>query len=467
MARKWTFFIAGAIVSAGAIFSVSQLVTRADAQTTETYRQLNLFGEAFERVLANYVDEITEERLIQAAITGMLQSLDPHSDYMVPAAYQDLTRTNRGEFGGLGIEVTMDENGFVEVVTPMADGPAERVGIIAGDLIIAVGDVAIQGLSLNQAVELMRGDPGTEVRITVAREGADGPIQFTIIREVIQMTSVRSSVFGTIGYIRLTSFTDNTTQGLQDAVIRLTSQIGADQVTGFILDLRNNPGGLLDQSVSVADAFLERGEILTTRGRYEEQTRRYASRAGDIIRGLPLIVLINGGAASASEIVAGALQDQRRATVVGTLSFGKGTVQTIIPLSANQGALRLTTARYYTPSGRSIQATGIAPDIRVAQILPPEIMEQLQLLPPQGEAALPGRLENPGEGVEEQAATYDLIPRDPLADTQLQFALALMRGEETNPAYPPNPNAGIPGAPAPATPAPTPAPVTPAPAPAP
>ena len=420
-------------------------------QTSETYRQLNLFGEVFERVLANYVDEVTEEDLIRAAIRGMVQSLDPHSDYMTPVAYQDLTRTNRGEFGGLGIEVTMDEDGFVQVVTPMADGPAEREGVLAGDRIVALDGVTVQGMTLNDAVDIMRGDPGTPITITIIRTGAELPIELTIIREIIVQTSVRSQAFGTIGYIRLTGFSDTTTSGLQDAVVRLTAEIGPTVITGFILDLRNNPGGLLDQAVTVVDAFLERGEILTTRGRYEEQTRRYTARAGDITNGLPLVVLINGGAASASEIVAGALQDQRRATLVGTLTFGKGSVQTIIPLGANEGALRLTTARYYTPSGRSIQARGIDPDIRVAQVLPPEIMEQLQLLPPQGEAALPGHLA--GDGTE-QAATYDLIPRDPEADTQLQYALRLLRGEEADPAFPPNPETAIP-TPAPA---PTPAP---------
>ena len=331
---------------------------------SDTYRQLNLFGDIFERIRSDYVDDVSDADLIESAIKGMLAALDPHSGYLNAKSYQEMQVQTRGEFGGLGIEVTM-ENGFVRVISPIEDTPAHRAGIAAGDLITHIDGDAVQGLALSEAVEKMRGPIDSTVTLTVARPDVDQPFDVDITRAVITVQSVRFRTEGDAAYIRISSFTEQTTSGLERAMNRLDEQLG-DAMTGVILDLRGNPGGLLDQAVKVSDAFLDQGEIVSTRGRRSGDSQRFNARRGDITKGKPLVILIDGGSASASEIVAGALQDHGRAVILGTKSFGKGSVQTIIPL-AGQGAMRLTTSLYYTPSGRSIQAKGIDPDILVEQ----------------------------------------------------------------------------------------------------
>lgn len=329
---------------------------------SETYKQLNLFGDVFERVRAQYVDEVSDKELIEHAINGMLTSLDPHSSFLNEEDFDEMQVQTKGEFGGLGIEVTM-ENGFVKVVSPIDDTPAFESGVEAGDYITFIDGEPVLGLTLSEAVDKMRGKVGTDIDIVIRREGTAEPIEITITRDVIKIRAVRHRVEGNAGYIRVTTFNRNTADGVKDAVEEIRKELG-DKLTGFVLDLRNNPGGLLNQAIEVADAFLDRGEIVSTRGRYEDDTERDNATSGDIAEGLPIVVLINGGSASASEIVAGALQDHKRAILLGTQSFGKGSVQTVMPLPDN-AAMRLTTARYYTPSGRSIQAKGIEPDITV------------------------------------------------------------------------------------------------------
>src|SRR5579872_4853819 len=332
------------------------------SNSAETYKQLNLFGDVFEQVRKNYVDDVSNETLVEGAINGMLTSLDPHSNYLNAKNFNDMKVQTRGEFGGLGIEVSM-ENGLVKVVSPIDDTPAARAGLKPGDLITHLDGDAIQGMTLQQAVDKMRGPINSDVTLTVRREGKE-PFDVKLTRATIKIQSVRSHLEGKdVGYVRITSFNEQTDVGLGNAVKSLKQQANG-KLSGLVLDLRNNPGGLLDQAVAVSDAFLDRGEIVSTRGRRSDDAQRYNSHPGDIINGLPLAVLINGGSASASEIVAGALQDHHRAILLGTRSFGKGSVQTIIPLPGH-GAMRLTTARYYTPSGRSIQAKGIDPDIVV------------------------------------------------------------------------------------------------------
>ena len=329
----------------------------------ETYRLLNLFGDVFERVRAEYVEPVSDRDLVENAINGMLTGLDPHSSYLNPRGFRDMQVQTRGEFGGLGIEVSQ-EGGYIKVISPIDETPAARAGVRPGDLIMQINGTSTQGLTLQEAVEQMRGERGTAIRITIRREGAERPIDMSITREVIRPQVVRFRMEGSdIGYIRLSSFNEQTDAALRRAVTSLR-QTGGQALRGIVLDLRNNPGGLLDQAVQVTDDFLEQGEIVSTRARRNEDAQRWNARAGDISGGLPIVVLINSGSASASEIVAGALQDHRRAVVLGTRSFGKGSVQTVMPLGPN-GAIRLTTARYYTPSGRSIQGTGIEPDIEV------------------------------------------------------------------------------------------------------
>ncbi len=400
---------------------------------SETYRQLKLFGDVFERVRADYVEEATDQELIESAIQGMLSSLDPHSSYLNADSFRDMRVQTKGEFGGLGIEVTM-ENGLVKVVSPIDDTPAYRAGIEAGDLISHLDSEPILGLTLNDAVEKMRGLVNTDIRLTIRRKGRE-PFDVTITRDVIKVTSVRSRDEGKVAYLRITSFTEQTTLGLKAAIEKQQEEIG-DGLIGYVLDLRNNPGGLLDQAISVSDAFLNQGEIVSTRGRNVEDAQRYNARAGDLTNGLPLVVLINGGSASASEIVAGALQDHRRAVIMGTTSFGKGSVQTIIPLSGN-AAMRLTTARYYTPSGRSIQGTGIDPDIVVEQAR----LETVENGPQRREADLRGALDDgggngaPANDAPANDAEQDK-PEEPTAeqpapdrqDYQLTRALDLLRG---------------------------------------
>lgn len=339
---------------------------QAETRTTEeTYRLLDLFGNVFERVRRDYVEDVTDQELVEAAINGMLTSLDPHSSYLSADNYRDMQVQTRGEFGGLGIEVTL-ENGWVRVVSPIDETPAFRAGLQPGDFITHLNGESVQGLTLQEAVERMRGKVGSDITIKVRRENTE-PFDVVITRDIIRIRSVRSHREGDVGYIRITSFNEKTYDGVKQAVDDLRKEIGKDHLKGFVIDLRNNPGGLLDQAVAVSDAFLDSGEIVSTRTRHDDETQRFNARRGDLADGLPIVVLINDGSASASEIVSGALQDHRRAIIVGTKSFGKGSVQTIIPLPGH-GAMRLTTARYYTPSGRSIQAVGIEPDILVRQL---------------------------------------------------------------------------------------------------
>jgi len=416
---------------------VDGLGTSARAAAADTYRQLNLFGDVFERVRADYVEKPDDAKLIESAINGMLAGLDPHSSYMDPKSFRDMQIQTRGEFGGLGIEVTMEE-GLIKVVAPIDDTPAAKAGIMANDIITKLDDEQVQGLTLNQAVEKMRGPVNTKIRLTIMRKGQDKPVEVTITRDVIRVRSVRSRAEDDVGYIRISQFNEQSTDGLKKAITELASQIPPEKLKGFIVDLRNNPGGLLDQAISISDAFLERGEIVSTRGRNAEETQRFNARPGDLAKGKPIIVLVNGGSASASEIVAGALQDHKRATILGTRSFGKGSVQTIIPLGAGNGALRLTTARYFTPSGRSIQAKGISPDIEVLQDVPDDLKARSDT---RGESSLRGHLKAEGD---EQTGSQSYIPPDQKDDKALNAALELIRGTRTNAAFPPNQKAGVP-----------------------
>ena len=344
-----------------ALFLIAPLTTKAQSNNEETYRQLTLFGDVFQRVREDYVEEVSDQDLVEAAINGMLTSLDPHSAYLPDDNFQKMQVQTRGKFGGLGIEVTM-ENGFVKVVSPIDDTPASKAGMQPEDFIIAIDGESVLGKNLSEAVDVLRGPIGSEVTITVQR-GQVEPFDVTIIRDEIKIRSVRQEIYDNVGYIRITTFSEQTTPGLVNAIDDIFKSEG-ENLKGFILDLRNNPGGLLSEAISVSDAFLEGGEIVSTRGREDSQTQHAYARPGDIAREMPLIVLINSGSASASEIVAGALKDHKRAILMGTRSFGKGSVQSIIPMPGH-GAIRLTTARYYTPSGVSIQAKGISPDIEV------------------------------------------------------------------------------------------------------
>ena len=337
------------------------------SKNKETYEYLDLFGQIFDRVRSNYVEEVTDQELIEKAIDGMLTGLDPHSGYMNEEIWQEMQMDTQGKFGGLGIEITMEE-GFVKVISPIDDSPAFKAGILAGDFIIQINDDPVFGLTLNEAVELMRGEKGEPITITVSREGVE-PFEVKIVRDIIKVQSVKNEIYDNIGYLRITSFTEQTEIGLLKSIKKIQQE--NKQIKGFILDLRSNPGGLLSQAVKVSDIFLKRGEIVSTRGRDKKDIRRYRAKNKDSIDGKPIVVLINGGSASASEIVAGALQDHKRAIIVGTQSFGKGSVQTIIPFQRSSAdtisGIRLTTARYYTPSGESIQGKGITPDIVVEQ----------------------------------------------------------------------------------------------------
>ncbi len=390
-------------------------------ESAETYKQVKLFGDVFERVRADYVEEVSDQKLIEAAIRGMLASLDPHSSYLDPKSFQDMRVQTKGEFGGLGIEVTM-ENGLVKVVSPIDDTPAFRAGVQAGDLISHLDGEPVLGLTLAEAVEKMRGPVNTDLVLTI-RRGDREPFDVTITRDVITVESVRSRLEDNVGYLRITAFNEQTSPGLEQAIEQISKQ-AEGSLKGYVLDLRNNPGGLLDQAIAVSDAFLDHGEIVSTRGRHPDDAQRYNAREGDLTGGVPIIVLINGGSASASEIVAGALQDQGRAIVMGTRSFGKGSVQTIIPLSGN-GAMRLTTSRYYTPSGRSIQATGIEPDIEVEQAR----LEPLEAVDSRREQDLRGALQN--DRTEEDAAPGepDGAPSEEESqDYQLSRAIDLLQG---------------------------------------
>ena len=434
---------------------------RAQAAAADTYRQLNLFGDVFEKIRNDYVEKPDESKLIEAAINGMLSSLDPHSSYMDAKAYRDMQVQTNGEFGGLGIEVTQ-EDGLIKVVSPIDDTPASKAGVMSGDIITAIDDESTQGITLDQAVDKMRGAINSAVKVKIVRGPSKEVKEFKIVRDVIKVQSVRSKVEGDdIGYIRITQFTAQTADGLKAAMEKLHTDLG-DKLKGYILDLRNNPGGLLTQSIQVVNAFVDHGEIVSTRGRSLDQQQEYYARSGgDLSGGKPMVVLINGGSASASEIVAGALQDHKRATLIGTRSFGKGSVQTIMPLGQD-GALRLTTARYYTPSGRSIQAKGIDPDTIILEDVPADLQGKDDT---KGEASLKGHLKN---GDDEKTGSQAYIPPDDKDDKQLTAAIDLLHGVKRADATTPKPDssAATPAAPASGgdalpTPAPSPAPDAP------
>ncbi len=414
------------------------LLAQEAAKTTNVYEQLDLFGDIFERIRSQYVEEVDESELIEAAINGMLTSLDPHSSYLSPDDAADMRVQTRGEFGGLGIEVTQ-EDGFVKVVSPIDGTPAETAGIEAGDFITHVDSESVLGLTLDEAVEMMRGPVGSEIVITVVREGEAEPFDVSIVRDTIKLTAVRVRTEQQSVVLRVTTFNDQTFRNLESGLAEQIEEAGGiDNISGIVLDLRNNPGGLLNQAIQVSDAFLEKGEIVSTRGRAPEDGERFNAKPGDLAEGKPIVVLINGGSASASEIVAGALQDHRRAIVVGTKSFGKGSVQTVMPLRGD-GAMRLTTARYYTPSGRSIQALGVSPDIVVEQ---PRRAEETEDEEEDGaanrfdrsEADLRGRLDNDSlsedeiRQIEEDREKAEEAAKLREEDYQLAYAIDILKG---------------------------------------
>jgi carboxyl-terminal processing protease len=438
MIRKVSLLLAGALMGASAMSLVYGVPgSAANAAGSETYKQLAIFGDIFERVRNQYVTPPDDKSLVENAINGMLASLDPHSSYLNPDAAKDMRVQTKGEFGGLGIEVTM-ENELVKVITPIDDTPAAKAGVRAGDYISQIDGEDVRGMTLNDAVEKMRGPVDTPIKLTILREGSDKPLDITVVRDIIKVKAVKYKVDNDVGYMKITSFTEKTFDDLQSAIDSIQKQVPDDKLKGYVLDLRLNPGGLLDQAVSVSDSFLDHGEIVSTRGRDPKDISRFDSRPGDLIDGKPLVVLVNGGSASASEIVAGALQDQRRATVVGTQSFGKGSVQTIIPLGEN-GALRLTTALYYTPSGKSIQGKGITPDIKIEQPLPEELKGRDVS---RGESDLKGHIKGADEG-DQGSGSAAYVPPDPKDDIQLAYAEDLLRGVKTDPAFPPNPQKAV------------------------
>ncbi len=417
----WTFMLMTVLATATTVLNVSRTYS-ATTPNSEIYRQLDLFGDVLERVRTDYIEKPNDAQLIEAAINGMLSSLDPHSAYLSPKHYRDMQVQTRGEFGGLGIEVTQEQGtGVVKVVSPIDDTPAAKAGLLANDLITHLDGESIVGVTLEQAVEKMRGPVNTPITLTIVRKGRDDPFDIKIVRDIIRINAVRWRLErgGEIGYIKVSTFNEQTHANLIRAVEQMKKEAGK-KLKGFVVDLRNNPGGLLDQAVSVTDDFLDKGAIVLTKGRNLEETDRKQAHSGDVTDGRPLVVLINGGSASASEIVAGALQDHVRAIIIGTRSFGKGSVQTIIPLGAN-GAIRLTTARYYTPSGRSIQAKGIEPDIVVEQELPEEMRGKAQP-GPRGEANLRGHLKTESKDGKEASGSSAYVPREAEKDTQLQFA---------------------------------------------
>jgi carboxyl-terminal processing protease len=407
-------------------------------EPAEIYSDLTLFGQVFDRIRSEYVDPPDERELIRAAIQGMLTSLDPHSGYLAPESYADVREDNSGQFGGLGIEVTMEE-GVIKVVSPIDDTPASKAGVLAEDYIVEIDGLQVYGMTLDQAVGMMRGPIGSKIKVTIVREGVDQPLDFEMARDVIATRAVRWTLEGDVGVLRLARFSEQAYVGIQRAIEDIYEERNGVAPKGLILDLRNNPGGLVDQAVFVTDAFLKQGAVVLTRGRLEQESARYDAHPDDLdkkIADIPLVVLINGGSASASEIVAGALQDHRRATLVGTRSFGKGSVQSITSLGPD-GAMRLTTARYYTPNNRSIQAAGIHPDITVLQDVPDEFKGRDEIL---GEAALPGQIGGGSEEVAKEGSSV-FVPQDKAKDSQLQYAIRLIMGEEHNDAFPPKPAA--------------------------
>ncbi|WP_045393285.1 S41 family peptidase [Falsirhodobacter sp. alg1] len=439
--RKYVLAALGGTVAG--VLATTQLAAPLIAQEqrhdTSVYEQLDLFGDVFDRIRKQYVEDVDSQKLIDAAINGMLTSLDPHSSYLPPDDFDDMQVQTRGEFGGLGIEVTQ-EDGFVKVVTPMDDTPAAAAGIQPGDFIVAVDGESLQGLPLDQAVEKMRGPVGSEIVISILREGRAEPFDVSLVRDTIKLTAVRSSTVGghTI-VLRVSTFNDQTYPGVEEELKKRVDELGGmDNVNGVVLDLRNNPGGLLTQAIKVSDAFIEQGEIVSTRGRNDQDNERYNATPGDLVDGKPIVVLINGGSASASEIVAGALQDHKRAIVVGTKSFGKGSVQTVIPVRG-EGAMRLTTARYYTPSGRSIQALGVSPDIVVDQPArdletTPDSAETTSARAPRSESSLRGILSNDSmtdeerQQLEADRALVEETAKLREEDYQLAYAVDILRG---------------------------------------
>ncbi|KGM86952.1 peptidase (prc) [Roseovarius mucosus DSM 17069] len=427
---------AGILTGAVVTTQVAAPLLAQEAETTSNvYEQLDLFGDIFERIRAQYVEEVETKDLIEAAINGMLTSLDPHSSYLSPDDAENMQVQTRGEFGGLGIEVTQ-EDGFVKVVSPMDGTPADQAGIESGDFITHVDGASVLGLTLDEAVDLMRGPVGSEIIITVVREGSPEPFDVSIIRDTIKLTAVRARAEQDAVVLRVTTFNDQTYANLESGLAEKIEELGGeDKMSGIVLDLRNNPGGLLTQAIKVSDAFLDKGEIVSTRGRNPQDGERFNATPGDLANGKPIVVLINGGSASASEIVAGALQDHHRAIVVGTKSFGKGSVQTVMPLRGN-GAMRLTTSRYYTPSGRSIQALGVSPDILVEQ--PPRVPQteenEATKRPDRSEADLRGRLSNDSltedeiKQIEEDRARAELAAKLREDDYQLAYAIDILRG---------------------------------------
>ncbi len=400
----------------------------------EIYQDLDFFGQVFDRVRSQYVDPPDEQELIRAAINGMLTSLDPHSNYMDPAEFEATQQDTSGQFGGLGIEVTM-EQGVIKVVSPIDDTPAAKAGILANDYIVELDGKSVQGISIDEAVAKMKGVVGTKIKLTVIREGQKDPLYFELTRDTIAQTVTKWSMEGDVAVIRLTRFTEQAYPGIQKAIKAIYDSRKGEAPKGIILDLRNNPGGLVDQAQYVADAFLKQGVIVMTRGRTDGESARYDAKPDDLdakLADVPLVVLINGGSASAAEIVAGALQDHKRATLIGTRSFGKGSVQSIINLGPQLGGIRLTTARYYTPNNRSIQAAGIQPDILITENIPDDLKGRDEIL---GEAGLNGQI---GGGTEQQATTGSsvYVPADKADDTQLQYAIKLIDGVEKNAAFP-------------------------------
>ncbi len=453
----WTFLMMAGFAAVTTVLNVTS-GNSANSPNAELYRQLDLFGDVFERVRSDYVEKPDDTILIENAINGMLTALDPHSSYLSPKNFKDMQVQTRGEFGGLGIEVTM-ENGVIKVVSPIDDTPAFKAGILANDLITHLDNEQINGLTLEQAVEKMRGPVNTPIMLTIVRKGRDEPFDIKVTRDIIRINPVKARADDDVAYIKVSTFNEQTHAMLVKSMDQLKKEIGP-KLRGYVIDLRNNPGGLLDQAISVSDDFLEQGAIVLTKGRNNEETQRAQARPGDSSDGKPVVILINGGSASASEIVAGALQDHKRATIIGTRSFGKGSVQTIIPLGTTNGAIRLTTARYYTPSNRSIQAKGIEPDIVVEQELPDDLKEKIASEKPRGEASLRGHLKNgdgtaktPEEGEakeelkeeKEESGSLAYVPKEPEKDTQLQYALRFLRGTATEAtvAKPANPPAGM------------------------
>ncbi|PPD00653.1 MAG: peptidase S41 [Hyphomicrobium sp.] len=438
----WTFLLMTGLAAATTFMNVTQTYSATPSQNSELYRQLDLFGDVFERVRSEYVEKPDDTQMIENAINGMLSSLDPHSSYMSPKNFRDMQVQTRGEFGGLGIEVTM-ENGVIKVVAPIDETPAAKAGILSNDLITHLDNEQITGLTLEQAVEKMRGPVNTPITLTIMRKGKDEPFDVKVTRDVIRINAVKARAEDDVAYIKVSTFNEQTHANVVKSIENLNKEIGP-KLKGYIIDLRNNPGGLLDQAIAVSDDFLERGAIVLTKGRNNEETQRANARPGDLTDGKKIAVLINGGSASASEIVAGALQDHKRGTIIGTRSFGKGSVQTIIPLGAN-GAIRLTTARYYTPSNRSIQAKGIDPDILIEEELPDDLKAKMANEKPRGEASLRGHLKNADgtektegsdkteEKKEEVSGSSSYVPKEPEKDTQLQYALSFLRGTAKEP----------------------------------